>query len=71
MRDNYLTLRPYDMKLCRLTYKTYLIEVRQTKKSLNRSLSHITSYPSYRRTYDHTHNKNDFNTTIFLRHDVS
>ena len=46
MNNNYLTLHPYIMKICRLTYKTDHIDVRQTKMASIMYVANITSAPS-------------------------
>ena len=47
MNENYLTLRPHVMKLCRLMWKTYQMDARQTKTASIVSMANITSTPSY------------------------
>ena len=46
MNDNSLTLRPHDMKLYILTYKTYYMDARWTKTAYIVSVAKITSIPS-------------------------
>ena len=51
----FLTLRPHVVKLCRLTYKIYLTDTRQTKTSLNR--------------YPYSLNRSPYRPTHFLNID--
>ena len=52
MNENYLTLCPHVMKLCRLTQKMYLTDARWTKTSPNRSPSPLTNFLNIDRVID-------------------
>ena len=47
MNDNSFTLHPHGIKLCRVTYKTYHMDARQTKLARIVYVANITSTPSY------------------------
>ena len=47
MNENSLTLRPHAMKLCRLTYKAYHTDERQTNMANIVYVANIMSAPSY------------------------